>query len=478
MTQPRHPSGGATTTTTTGEPSSVVALRWQARALAALPAEHTPPTPTPSPPRWLAGTAAAREENDLSVVEYDPLRREARSASRWVHPAEVWAVAPHPTEASGDAGLLVATAWQAAPTAQQCRPAAAGSGNDHNDARAARSGWGATVWRAPCGGAKTAALVRACDLEEEQQAGAERTAAAAVPVRTVAWWSSTPDEAGGSGAQDALLTASADGALRVWRIGDGGAARMEASFGQVGGAEAELWAAEPHPTRPGVVAAATSAGAVVYDARQAATSGGLVGSFGCRRGEGAGGPESSTRCGSCGLARWRAGARCVSWAPPGAQAGGWRLASAGDDGRLRFWDLRTLSSSSSSSSCPAPLLTLGGGHGHAVSHLAHHPQHDSLLASAGSDGGCVLWHTPRLAAGGGGVAPAAGASAEQDGKVWAFDDPACGGDDALRGVAWAGGAGAGGGGGVGDAWALAALAHDGRVAVHHVPRAVRYAVLV
>jgi hypothetical protein len=146
--------------------------------------------------------------------------------------------------------------------------------------------------------------------------------------------------------------------------------------------------------------------------------------------------------------------------------------------------------------------TLGGGHGHAITHLAHHPQRgDALLATAGSDGAAALWHTPQAAsagaaggsrrgagagagvsAGGGGSGGEGEAGEEEDGRVWSWDDPTAGGDDALRGVAWAspqgGGGGGGGGGGQRDAWSLAALAHDGRVAVHHVPRAVRYAVLV
>jgi hypothetical protein len=128
------------------------------------------------------------------------------------------------------------------------------------------------------------------------------------------------------------------------------------------------------------------------------------------------------------------------------------------------------------------LQTLGGAHGHAVTALAHHPQHDSLLASAGSDGVAALWHVPRVAAGaGGGVNDDnddLSLGKEQDGRVWSFDDPAAGGDDALRGVAWAAAGGRGARGGGGDSWALAALAHDGRVGVHHVPRSVRYAVLV
>ena len=462
-----------------GEPSSVLALRFQARALAAAPSHQSPgaaAASAASAARWLVGTASPREPNELDAVDYcaipssaqdDPLR----CAASWAHPAEVWAVAPHPSEFARSG--LVATAWQAAATPQHCRLGGAGAAGSEDAARAARPGWGVTVWRAPAldagAASRTAALTRACDLERDEGGGAG--AGAAVAVRAVAW---SPH------AEDEVLTADADGALRTWRLGDGGVARVQTTMssspcGAVGGGE--LWAAEPHPTQAGVAAAATDAGVIVWDAR----AGALVGSFGCPESS-----SSSSSCASCGLARWRAAARCVSWAP----AGGWRLASAGDDGRLRFWDLRALSASSEQlprgrPRC-APLQTLGGAHGHAVAALAHHSQHEALLASAGSDGVAALWHAPRVAAGevagadddvGGGLTDdGLATNKEQDGRVWSFDDPAAGGDDALRGVAWAHAA-AGGGGGA-DAWALAVLAHDGRVAVHHVPRSVRYAVLV
>ncbi|PNW87103.1 hypothetical protein CHLRE_02g109150v5 [Chlamydomonas reinhardtii] len=74
-----------------------------------------------------------------------------------------------------------------------------------------------------------------------------------------------------------------------------------------------------------------------------------------------------------------------------------RILTAGDDCKLRYWDLRNPGQ---------PLLELGG-HRHWVWHAAYNPAHDSLVASCSSDCCVNLYYTPQLAASAGAAAAAA-----------------------------------------------------------------------
>lgn len=76
------------------------------------------------------------------------------------------------------------------------------------------------------------------------------------------------------------------------------------------------------------------------------------------------------------------------------------LASSGDDGILRLWDLRQ-------SQKPVSLVAIGKGegptagpnetHAHEVTCLKFHPFYDQLLATASSDGTARVWMIPEAA---------------------------------------------------------------------------------
>mmetsp|Transcript_19860 Transcript_19860/g.55255 ORF Transcript_19860/g.55255 Transcript_19860/m.55255 type:complete len:119 (+) Transcript_19860:293-649(+) len=69
------------------ENSVTYGLKFQARALAAQVAET-------SSSRWLVGTLALREDNEIQVVEYDPDKETLQCVLALSHPEEVWCLAP------------------------------------------------------------------------------------------------------------------------------------------------------------------------------------------------------------------------------------------------------------------------------------------------------------------------------------------------------------------------------------------------
>ncbi|CAK0785551.1 hypothetical protein CVIRNUC_008761 [Coccomyxa viridis] len=71
-------------------------LKFQARALVALPGEgHS---------RWLVGTNALRDENEVVVLDYDPDAETLKMAESHSHPAEIWQLASCP---AGDPRTLL-----------------------------------------------------------------------------------------------------------------------------------------------------------------------------------------------------------------------------------------------------------------------------------------------------------------------------------------------------------------------------------
>lgn len=178
------------------------------------------------------------------------------------------------------------------------------------------------------------------------------------------------------------------------------------------------------------------------------------------------------------------------------------LATAGDDGQVKFWDLRSFRT-------PLKILKTGS---HWCTAVKYNPFHDQLLASANADNLVHLWRVssissaPLLELGNSGdddddddlnddVMPqqdsddddkdpldddhlhlddddddddakktASGEATAADVEVSCFDLH----DDAVYGLAWS----------AADAWIFASLSFDGRLVLNHVPTPEKYKILL
>eukprot|EP00850_Spirogloea_muscicola_P012452 SM000080S22967 [mRNA] locus=s80:449851:453302:+ [translate_table: standard] len=140
------------------------------------------------------------------------------------------------------------------------------------------------------------------------------------------------------------------------------------------------------------------------------------------------------------------------------------LVTAGDNAKLAFWDMRSLSQ---------PLLDMPAHH-HWAWRACFNPLHDELVLSAGTDCMVNLWHVPSIAAAmEGGVAQRRvvtekRASVEAlfesprgplDGLAQVFNEH----EDSVYGIAWS----------ATEPWTFASLSYDGRVVVDTVPSTIR-----
>lgn len=138
------------------------------------------------------------------------------------------------------------------------------------------------------------------------------------------------------------------------------------------------------------------------------------------------------------------------------------LVTCGDDRKVKFWDIRNLSS---------PVRTLAG-HSHYAWCVRFNPFHDQLLLSGGSDNLVNLWRVASCSsapwigtdesADGGGVGM--DASDPPDVKVRVIDQH----EDSVYGVAWS----------PADAWMYCSLSYDGTVILNHVPSTEKYKILL
>jgi WD40 repeat protein len=139
------------------------------------------------------------------------------------------------------------------------------------------------------------------------------------------------------------------------------------------------------------------------------------------------------------------------------------LATAGHDGLVKFWDLR---------SAKTPLFNMRGGHRHWVSQVSYNPFHDQLVLSAGTDSIVNLWRVSTISS-----AP-----------LLTFDDDEADDNDnnnsetsapnvrvsryehmdSCYAVAW----------GAADAWVYASVGYDGKVALNQVPSKEKYKILL
>ncbi|KAI9164283.1 hypothetical protein H9P43_008112 [Blastocladiella emersonii ATCC 22665] len=158
----------------------------------------------------------------------------------------------------------------------------------------------------------------------------------------------------------------------------------------------------------------------------------------------------------------------------------YQVCTGGDDGSVRFWDLRNGA---------VPLLTLPGAHSHWTTRAQYNRFHDQLVLSASTDHSVAvnsissISSQPLAMTGGGGgsgggaasdtddeggaASPASGRSGGDavlaDGPVLSLDHH----EDSVYGLAWS----------AADPWVFCTSSYDGRIVVHTVPSAIKYKIM-
>lgn len=138
------------------------------------------------------------------------------------------------------------------------------------------------------------------------------------------------------------------------------------------------------------------------------------------------------------------------------------LVSGGDDGKMKFWDLRH---------ARKPLLVLASAHSHWVWSVRYNRFHDQLVLSSSSDSTLALWRVSSISS-----APlveldeqdfmsesAAGADVA-DTRIKTYDEH----EDSVYAVAW----------GASDSWGFGSVSYDGRFCMNHVPSTEKYKILL
>jgi WD40 repeat protein len=131
------------------------------------------------------------------------------------------------------------------------------------------------------------------------------------------------------------------------------------------------------------------------------------------------------------------------------------LTTAGQDGLLKFWDLR---------STKQPILVSRGGHRHWVSRVCYNPFHDQLLLSAGTDSLVNLWRFSTISS-----APLLNLDDPNDEnsgpniRVSQHEHM-----DSVYAISW----------GAADAWVYASVGYDGKAILSHVPSKEKYKILL
>ncbi|EFJ46715.1 hypothetical protein VOLCADRAFT_81755 [Volvox carteri f. nagariensis] len=384
-----------------GEATTNYSLKYQARVLVALPSDTISS-------KWLVGTTALREENEVRMLQYDADNEQLVCKLAYSHPAEVWDIAPCPTRDD-----VFVSVW-------------AKAGNSS-----------ATLWRVVDGesssaGQPAAAAGRSPELQLEQQA---ELAGQSRAMRCALWSSQQTD----------TVVTLEEGFLKKWSITGAGA---ECTSSCPAGEMVQLWSGALHPRNASLLCTAGSNDVQTWDLR-----------------------NLGRPIGEIKMAH-KMPVRSISFAPHNDT----RVLTAGDDCKLRFWDLRN----------PGQALLELGGHRHWVWRAAYNPVNDSLIASCSSDCCVNLYYTPNLAALPGhvcmgafhhrdeharrGIASWPGSrrshllSGDLDGKVASWDEH----EDSVYGMAWS----------AADPWLLASLSFDGRVTIDRVPKNIKYKILI
>lgn len=129
------------------------------------------------------------------------------------------------------------------------------------------------------------------------------------------------------------------------------------------------------------------------------------------------------------------------------------LTTAGQDGLLKFWDLR---------SAKQPLLVARGGHRHWASRVSYNPFHDQLVLSSGTDSLVNLWRVSTISS-----APLLTLDESETSapnvRVARYEHM-----DSVYGTTW----------GAADAWIYVSVGYDGKVVLNHVPSKEKYKILL
>ena len=135
------------------------------------------------------------------------------------------------------------------------------------------------------------------------------------------------------------------------------------------------------------------------------------------------------------------------------------LATAGQDGLLKFWDLR---------SAKHPLTVCRGGHSHWIWNVNYNPFHDQLILSSGTDSLLNLWRISSISS-----APLMTLDDEEGGPSSSASSPNIRigryeHSDACYASSW----------GTADAWIYLSVGYDGKAVLHHVPSDEKYKILL
>eukprot|EP01065_Artemidia_motanka_P019900 TRINITY_DN23801_c0_g1_i1.p1 TRINITY_DN23801_c0_g1~~TRINITY_DN23801_c0_g1_i1.p1 ORF type:complete len:382 (+),score=46.73 TRINITY_DN23801_c0_g1_i1:68-1213(+) len=146
---------------------------------------------------------------------------------------------------------------------------------------------------------------------------------------------------------------------------------------------------------------------------------------------------------------------------PGKQ---YSFVSCGDDGCMKFWDLRKVSgggggSGALGSEAERCIKTVKA-HDHWCCTARYNPYHEQLVLSSSTDRGAAvkLWNMPSMAHG------TEGGSSDKDGLLRAISDY----EDSVYSVAWSSC----------SPWVFASVSYNGKVLVHQVPREVKLGILL
>lgn len=134
------------------------------------------------------------------------------------------------------------------------------------------------------------------------------------------------------------------------------------------------------------------------------------------------------------------------------------LATGGQDGLVKFWDLR---------SAKAPLLVARGGHSHYVCNVKYNPFHDQLVVSTGTDSVVNLWRVSTISSAPlltlHEDSPENSETSAHNVRVARYEHV-----DSVYGMVWS----------AADAWVYATVGYDGKVALNHVPSKEKYKILL
>jgi len=157
-------------------------------------------------------------------------------------------------------------------------------------------------------------------------------------------------------------------------------------------------------------------------------------------------------------------ATCMDWNPNRPQA----LCSGGQDGVMKFWDLRKANKAVNGTEVNPLSLS---GHSHWLTNVAYNPSHDQLMLSTSTDSTVCLWgvssvsSAPLLVLGGeGGEESGVRANRNQDSLI----ERHCGHKEPVYGLAWS----------ASDAWCFASGDVKGEVVVDHVSSEEKYRILL